>query len=313
MNCASRRSRMCLPRPRRPLPRPPRRSQPRPATSRPRRPDRVRPVEMAEIEVDRQTESGLAVVVNPPPSVEEDKAESGVMTLVDHLVELRRRIFIGVLALVIGSVIGFVISDRVMEILRAPIGDQKLIYLELGGAFAIRLKLGVLVGVALAFPVIAWQLWSFVAPGLTAHERRIARPWVPLMVVFFLLGVGVAYAVLPAAASFLRSFEIPGVLESTLTAEAYFGFVTMLFLAFGAVMQFPIVIVVLNRIGLLSVERLKGSRRYVILGIVIFAVVVTPGGDPVSPLVMSAVMYGLYELTILVLGRTARRAPAADA
>ncbi|KRT61337.1 MAG: Sec-independent protein translocase subunit TatC, sec-independent protein translocase protein TatC [Chloroflexi bacterium CSP1-4] len=268
---------------------------------------------MAEIEVERQAESGLPVVVNPPPSVVEDKPESGVMTLVDHLVELRRRIFIGVLALVIGSVIGFVISDRVLEILRAPIGDQKLIYLELGGAFAIRLKLGVLVGVALAFPVIAWQLWAFVAPGLTAHERRVARPWVPLMVVFFLLGVGVAYAVLPAAASFLRSFEIPGVLESTLTAEAYFGFVTMLFLAFGAVMQFPIVIVVLNRIGLLSVERLKGSRRYVILGIVIFAVVVTPGGDPVSPLVMSAVMYGLYELTILVLGRTARRAPATDA
>ena len=146
-----------------------------------------------------------------------------------------------------------------LEILRAPIGDQKLIYLELGGAFAIRLKLGVLVGVALAFPVIVWQLWAFVAPGLTSHERRVARPWVPLMVVFFLLGVGVAYVILPAAASFLRSFEIPGVLESTLTAEAYFGFVTMLFLAFGAVMQFPIVIVVLNRIGLLSVERLRAQ------------------------------------------------------
>ncbi len=268
---------------------------------------------MAEIEVDRQAESGLPVVVNPPPSVAEDKAESGVMTLVDHLVELRRRLFIGILALVIGSIIGFVISDRVLEILRAPIGDHKLIYLELGGAFAIRLKLGVLVGVALAFPVIAWQLWAFVAPGLTSHERRVARPWVPLMVVFFLLGVGVAYAILPAAAAFLRSFEIPGVLESMLTAEAYFGFVTMLFLAFGAVMQFPIVIVVLNRIGLLSVARLRASRRYVLLGIVIFAVVVTPGGDPVSPSVMSAVMYGLYELTILMLGRTGQRAPAADA
>src|SRR3989304_5773436 len=144
MNCASRR---------RPRPRPAARPPPGPAArgrgrhggvSRgQRRADRAGligsgPVEMAEIEVERQGESGRPVVVNPPPSVVEDKPESGVMTLVDHLVELRRRIFIGVLALVIGSVIGFVISDRVLEILRAPIGDQKLIYLELGGAFALR-------------------------------------------------------------------------------------------------------------------------------------------------------------------------------
>lgn len=252
---------------------------------------------MAEIEVGREAEPGL---------------ESAEMTLVGHLVELRRRVALSILALVVASVIGFVLSERVLEILRAPIGDQKLIYLELGGAFAIRLKLGVMVGVALAFPVIAWQLWAFVSPGLTANERRVARPWVPMMVVFFLLGVAVAYAVLPAAASFLRSFEIPGVLEQSLTAEAYFGFVSMLFLAFGVVMQFPILIVVLNKIGVLPVARLRSSRRYVVLGIVIFSVVATPGGDPVSPLAMSAVMYGLYELTILALGRTTRSAPARD-
>src|SRR3972149_1365883 len=117
MNCASRSSRPCPPPPRRPLPRPRRRRQPRPGARRP-------------------------VAVTPPPAVVEDKPESGVMTLVDPLVELRRRIFIGVLALVIGSVIGFVISDRVLEILRAPIGDQKLIYLELGGAVAIPPQLG---------------------------------------------------------------------------------------------------------------------------------------------------------------------------
>jgi sec-independent protein translocase protein TatC len=269
---------------------------------------------MAEIEVDRQAESGLPVVVNPPPGTQGAVAgESAVMTLVDHLSELRRRIALSVLAIIVGTIVGFLVSDRVIELLRAPVGDQPLIYLELGGAFSIRLKLAVMVGVALAFPFVAWQLWRFVAPGLTAHERRVARPWVPLMIVFFALGVGVAYAILPAAATFLKSFEVPGVLEMKLTAEAYFGFVTMLFLAFGAVMQFPIVVVVLNRVGILSLERLRASRRYVLLGIVIFAVVVTPGGDPVSPSVMSAVMYALYEVTLLMLARSGRRAPAADA
>jgi sec-independent protein translocase protein TatC len=236
-----------------------------------------------------------------------------VMTLVDHLAELRRRIAISVGALVVGTVIGFVLSEKLLDILRAPIGDQVLIYLALGGAFSIRLQLAVMVGVALAFPVIAWQLWSFVAPGLTPNERRVARPWVPLMIVFFVIGVAVAYFILPFAAAFLRSFEIPGVLESRLTAEAYFGFVTMLFLAFGIVMQFPIVIVVLNRIGILPIARLRSSRRYVLLGILIFAVVVTPGGDPVSPSVMTAVMYGLFELTLVLIARSGRGAPVADA
>ncbi|MFI5254218.1 MAG: twin-arginine translocase subunit TatC [Candidatus Limnocylindrales bacterium] len=230
-----------------------------------------------------------------------------VMSLVDHLSELRRRLAITVLALIIGTVVGFLVSDRLLDILRAPIGDQTLIYLSLGGAFSIRIQLALMVGIAIAFPVMAWQLWRFVSPGLTPHERTIARPWVPLMIVFFVLGVAVAYVILPFAAAFLRSFEIPGVLESRLTAEAYFGFVAMLFLAFGAVMQFPIVLVVLNRIGILPLARLTAHRRYVLLGILVFAVVVTPGGDVVSPSVMTVVMYALYELTILLIRRSDRR------
>jgi sec-independent protein translocase protein TatC len=266
---------------------------------------------MAGVEIGREGEPGRRRESVPvPPTAPE---HGTVMTLVDHLSELRRRIAVSALALVGGTVVGFILSDRLLDILREPIGGQKLIYLALGGAFAIRLQLAVMVGIALAFPVVAWQLWSFISPGLTPQERRVARPWVPLMIVFFVLGVGVAYFILPYAAAFLRSFEIPGVLESALTAEAYFGFVTMLFLAFGAVMQFPIVLVVLNRVGILPAARLRSSRRYVLLGILIFAVVVTPGGDPVSPTVMTVVMYALYEITILLIGRSARRGHATDA
>jgi len=223
------------------------------------------------------------------------------MSLVDHLSELRRRIAIAAVALVIGTAIGFVLSEQLITLLTAPIGGQRLIYLELGGAFTVRLKLAIMVGVVIALPVVIWQLWAFVSPGLTARERHVARPWIPAMLGFFALGVLVAYAVLPAAATFLTGFEIPGVLVMELTADAYFGFVTMLFLVFGAVMQFPIVLIVLNRLGLLPVARLRSSRRYAILAIVIFAVVATPGGDPISPLVMSAVMYALYEAAILAI------------
>jgi sec-independent protein translocase protein TatC len=87
------------------------------------------------------------------------------------------------------------------------------------------------------------------------------------------------------------------------TGEAYFGFVTMLFVVFGAVMEFPIALLILSKLGILSVDKLRASRRYVLLGIVIFSVLITPGGDPISPTVMSAVMYVLYEITILYMRR----------
>jgi len=253
-----------------------------------------------------------------PVPTDAPATDGSVMSLVDHLSELRRRIAIAAVALVIGTAIGFVLSEQLITLLTAPIGGQRLIYLELGGAFTVRLKLAIMVGVVIALPVVIWQLWAFVSPGLTARERRVARPWIPAMLGFFALGVLVAYAVLPAAATFLTGFEIPGVLVMELTADAYFGFVTMLFLVFGAVMQFPIVLIVLNRLGLLPVARLRSSRRYAILAIVIFAVVATPGGDPISPLVMSAVMYALYEAAILAIvwldkGDVAREAADAAA
>ncbi len=250
------------------------------------------------------TDIELGLTGEPAPApTETPAADASVMTLVDHLSELRRRIAIGAVALIIGTAIGFLLSEQLISLLTAPIGGQRLIYLELGGAFTVRLKLALMVGVVIALPVVIWQLWAFVSPGLTQRERRVARPWIPAMLGFFALGVAVAYAVLPAAATFLTGFEIPGVLVMELTADAYFGFVTMLFLVFGAVMQFPIVLIVLNRLGLLPVARLKASRRYALLAIVIFAVVATPGGDPISPLVMSAVMYVLYEAAILAIGR----------
>src|SRR6266567_2598962 len=126
-----------------------------------------------------------------------------------------------------------------------------------GDALFLQLKVAIIIGVLLASPVVLYELWAFVSPGLTARERRAARPWIPLAILFTILGAGVAYVTLPFAAAFLLSFRIPGVVEPLITADAYFGFVTTMFLAFSLVMQFPIAIVLLAKVGLISVDWLR--------------------------------------------------------
>jgi sec-independent protein translocase protein TatC len=235
-----------------------------------------------------------------------------VMSLVDHLSELRRRVAISVLFIVLGTAVGFYFAPQIISLLKTQIPTGVPLYFTgLGGAFFVTLRIAVIVGFGLASPMVLYQLWAFVAPGLTPRERTAARPWVPLAIVFFLLGVSVAYLTLPYAAAFLLGFQSED-LKPLLTAENVFGFVTTMFLGFGAVMEFPIALVLLAKLGILSVERLRASRRYVLLGIVVFSVVITPGGDPVSPTVMAAVMYLLFELTIVLLGRGRRQAGAPD-
>ena len=238
--------------------------------------------------------------------------EGSTMSVVDHLAELRQRLVICVLALLAASVFGFIVAPQVLTLLASPLG-YPLQIISVGGGFFVQLKLALIVGLAISLPIILFQLWHFVSPGLTPRERSVARPWLPLGAIFFGVGLVVAYLVLPFALGFLSSFAVPGVSENHWTLEAYFDFVLLLFLAFGVVMEFPIVLVLLVRLHLLSLERLRANRRYAILIIVIFAVVITPGGDPISPSIMSIVMYALYEITIQLLSRAERSATAAAA
>jgi sec-independent protein translocase protein TatC len=232
--------------------------------------------------------------------------DESVMSLVGHLTELRSRIVRSALAVAAGSVLGFVASERAIAILRAPIPTTSPLYFTgLGDAFVIRMKIAIVIGVILAMPVILYQIWSFVAPGLTVQERRVVRPWLPLALAFFALGVVIAYIILPFAAQFLLSFTTPD-FQPLITAGAYFDFVTTLFLAFGLVMEFPILLYGLSRVGILTSQRLRSSRRMVILGISIFAAVVTPGGDLVSPFVLGVTMYILFEATVIAIRRSGR-------
>jgi sec-independent protein translocase protein TatC len=224
-----------------------------------------------------------------------------VMSLVDHLSELRRRIGIALLAIGLGTVVGFVLAPQILDVLKAPYGSNPLILLAPGEGFFIYLKLALVTGVVLGMPVILWQLWRFISPGLTREERRLARPWVPLALVFFVLGVALAYFVLPFAVAFLGSFGQGGALQNAWTADGYFGFVAMMFLAFGLVMEYPIVLVLLSKVGIVTSERLRSSRRVVIVVIAVVAAVATPGGDIVSPMALGVTMYLLYELSIFLV------------
>ncbi len=249
--------------------------------------------------------SGLPATPDQQPVVPPGPADESVMSLVDHLGELRTRLFRSILAVAVGGAIGFYFATPVRIFLQAPLGPIPLQVLGVGDAFFIQVKIALVIGIILAMPVLLYQVWAFVAPGLTPAEKKTIRPWIPMALVFFALGVVIAYVVLPFAITFLFSFT-DETLQARPAAGQYFDFVTTMFLAFGLVMEFPILLVGLSRVGIITSQRLASARRMVILGIAIFAAVVTPGGDLVSPFVLGITMYVLFELTTLFIKRSGR-------
>jgi sec-independent protein translocase protein TatC len=259
-------------------------------------------------DADALIDAGRPGVPEPgQPPIAVPPGDDSVMTLFDHLGELRTRLFRSILAIAVASAIGFMAAPSIRAFLVLPLPPEHRILQVLGpgDAFMIQLRISIIVGIILAMPVLLYQLWAFVAPGLTPNERRAVRPWIPLALAFFAVGVAIAYFVLPYATEFLLGFT-DATLVANLTATGYFDFVTTMFLAFGLVMQFPILLVGLSRVGITTSDRLRSSRRYVILGIAIFAATATPGGDLVSPFILGGTMYLLYEGTILFIRRTGR-------
>lgn len=231
---------------------------------------------------------------------------AGTMPLTGHLAELRNRLVWSLLFIATGSSVGFYFGEQIISILTAPIPDDvPLVVTKLGAAFAIRVQIAFVVGVILAMPVILWHFWRFVSPGLTASERRSLLPWIPMALVFFAIGVSIAYIVMPFAATFLLGFLTTDI-APFIDVGDYFDFMSTLFLAFGIVMEFPILLIGLSRVGIVTSDRLRRSRRMVVLVIAIFSAIATPGGDLVSPLVLGLTLYLLFEGTVIFIRRTGR-------
>lgn len=224
------------------------------------------------------------------------------MSLIEHLEELRRRLIVVVVCVLGGALLGFFVSRNVLVLLRDQLPQQyrHLQFLGPADAFAAQLKVAGFLGIAIAMPVILYQLWRFVGPGLTQRERRFVWPVILAALVLFVLGLGVGYVIIPFALTFLLTFS-EGLAEPNLTIDGYIGFVTTMLLAFGLVLEFPIVLIGLAKVGILTHRRLAARRRWIIVGIVAFAIVVTPGGDPISPTILSAVMFVLFEGSLLII------------
>jgi sec-independent protein translocase protein TatC len=242
----------------------------------------------------------------------------GTMTVVEHLTELRRRLIIALWAIAIGSIGGWFLWDPFMKLIREPYCDFirthpeqapssgcGLVFLGPFDGFTVRMKATLFLGLAIALPVVLYQLWAFIVPGLTSKEKRWSIPFVGSSFVLFIAGGVLAIYVLPKSLDFLLSFAGEAA-TPVLTIDKYVGFVTLLTLAFGLSFLFPVILVFLELIGLVTPETLGKYRRYAILIISFIAALITPGTDMVSMIAMMIPMYLFYEAAIII-GRLLKR------
>lgn len=240
----------------------------------------------------------------------EDELAGTEATLIEHLTELRQRLIYSVIAIGILFVFCFLISDWLFEFLLQPfewavgdIGDVRLIYTAPQEFFFTKLTLSLFGAVFLAFPVVASQIYAFVAPGLYKKERRAFLPYLIATPIFFLIGSAVMfYGVMPLALRFFLSMEGGGdnaaTIEMLPRVSEYLSLIMTLILAFGICFQLPVVLTLLARIELISSDNLKSWRKYAIVLVLTAAAFLTPP-DPISQLGLALPMLLLYELSIL--------------
>jgi sec-independent protein translocase protein TatC len=234
-------------------------------------------------------------------------------TLVEHLDELRKRIFVSLGALVVGFVIAFVFHHRLLHWLNAPLPKSRGNPITLGVAepFLTAMKVSLMAAIAIAFPVLVWQLWSFLAPAVEAHAERTVLYFVLLATVLLIAGIAFGYWVaLPKAVHFLTNFD-QNEFNIQIRAKDYYSFVLTVLLAVGVVFELPIFILALVRLNVLSTDTLRHNRR---LGYFIVAIigVLLPGIDPVTTTLETVPLLVLYEGSIWLAVIVERRAPHAE-
>ncbi len=250
----------------------------------------------------------------------------GSMTLMEHLFELRNRLFVAMVALVVGAVIGYVwwgVSpfglSSLGDLVTGPYcglpqtqrfapnpGQCQLLQTGPFEAFNTRLKVGLAAGAVLTGPVWLYQIWAFITPGLYTKERRFAMSFVGIASVLFAVGAMLAYYVVPAALRFLAGVG-DGQFVTALTADRYIGLLLTMLLVFGVSFELPLLVVMLNRIGVLPYAKLRVWQRGIVFGLFVLAAVATPGQDPVSMIALSAALVVLFELSVLVAWSHDRR------
>ena len=262
-----------------------------------------------------------------------DELNDTAAPLIEHLAELRTRLIRSVLAFVVGMVICFTVATPIFNFLTAPLcqvlgergQDCDLIFISPQEGFFVAIKVSLLGGFILAFPVIAHQMWRFVAPGLYKSEQGAFLPFLVASPFMFLLGASFAfYVVTPLAYDFFLGFQQFGSGGEALpneevrqglsvvfqgSAQEYLNLTIKFIVAFGLCFQLPVLLTLMGKAGLVSAEGLRGVRKYAVVGLLVVAALVTPP-DVITQIILFVVVYGLYEISIQLVGRVERKREA---
>src|SRR5437763_304938 len=238
---------------------------------------------------------------------EDDENDPSAMSLVDHLEELRRRIFKALIAIAVGSIIAFIFRGYIVHFLQMPLPQTadslthgKPIVTGITEGFTVFLMISIAAGFILALPVVLYQTWAFIAPGLLEKEKKYAVPFIIAGLILFAAGVSLGYIVLRYPVEWLVTFASDSFAEFV-TAGSYFTFVAFFMLAFGLVFELPLVLTFLAQVDLITSRTLIKKRAGSHIGLWIASTFLTPGADIYSPLFLGVSMSCLYELSIIFI------------
>ena len=240
------------------------------------------------------------------------------MTFWDHLEELRGTIFRSLLAVCLFSVLGFIFKRLLFDVVLLPASqdffiyrllgwtfDLELINVEVSAQFFVHLQAACGAGLILAFPFIIWELWKFIAPALYKKEKKAVRTAFLMASGLFYMGVAVGYfLVLPACVQFFLNYSVSDQISNTITIGSYMSMFTSTVLMIGVAFEFPTVIWMLSKMGILTREQLRKGRRFALVIVLVIAAIVTPA-DPLSMMIVAAPLYLVYEIAILLGSKSA--------
>ncbi len=251
----------------------------------------------------------------------QDQVDASKAPLMEHIIELRQRLVWAVVALIICFAVSFYFSQYIFNFLVEPLktafpeGEATLIFTKLYEAFFVEIKVAMFSAFFLAFPIVAGQLYAFVAPGLYSNEKKAFLPFLLATPILFLTGAALAYyIVMPTAFEFFLNFQSNdgGLKQQALPSMGdYLSLVMQFILAFGVCFQLPILLLLLNRAGIVTRAQLKGFRRFMIVGSFLLAAILTPP-DVISQLMLGIPLILLYEISLMIIYFTEKKQKSAD-
>jgi sec-independent protein translocase protein TatC len=253
---------------------------------------------------------GVNSVPDPEPPEPDDSGAK--MSFLEHLDELRRRLIYAVMSVAIGCAIAFIFIGRIFDFIMAPMQHMlpqgnRLIYTAGAEPFMLYLKIGFIAGIFIASPLVLWQVWKFIAPGLYTHEKKFAIPFVMLSTIFFVTGGLFAhYVAFPWTWKFFISFSTDYMVFLPKIDEA-FALYTKMLLGFGVIFEMPTLVFFLARMGVVTARFLLRYFKYAVLIIFIVAAVISPGTDMMSQLIMAVPMLALYLISVVIAAVVGKR------